>query len=239
VSDRWLWVTAFSFVLGFLILFHLYDYGKNWEWETLTYYNLWTLSGTVRNLFFNGFRSVFPWSGLIFVGIWLGRQNVQDPVVRQRILLYSGAVTVLAELISRLLIAYFTTHSHGMNEETVKELFGTGSMPPLPLFLLASGGSAVVVIMCSIIFVEKFSNNFFVKAMVATGQLALTWYVGHIFICLLPVMLLNLSNTTSLPIAISSAIACFTAAALFSALWKQYYKINQGPLEWLMRKFAS
>jgi uncharacterized protein len=59
-ADRWLWAAALGFVAVFFVLMATIDYSKHWDWQTMHYHGLWTPSGAVRNLFYDGFRSSFP-----------------------------------------------------------------------------------------------------------------------------------------------------------------------------------
>ncbi|MGL4419525.1 MAG: heparan-alpha-glucosaminide N-acetyltransferase domain-containing protein, partial [Gemmataceae bacterium] len=68
-SRRILALAAVS-ALVFAVLVLVGDFEKNWDWRTLTYRNLWTPTGVVRNLFYDGFRSVLPWTGFILFGMW-------------------------------------------------------------------------------------------------------------------------------------------------------------------------
>src|ERR1035441_7941223 len=83
-SSRTLLLTAMGFVLAFGVLFVAFDYGQNWDWTALKYHGLWTASGLVRNLFYDGFRSVFPWTGLLLFGVCLGRSDWSDANVARK-----------------------------------------------------------------------------------------------------------------------------------------------------------
>lgn len=235
--DRWLWTVALSFVFVFVLLIFFVDYEENWEWDTLTYHNLWTASGVVRNLFYDGFRTVFPWTGLLFVGMWLGRRDMHSPRVRRKVLLWGCGITVFTEVISRMLVGYFLAHPHGMDEETVIALFGVKSMPPLPLFLLSAGGAAMAVIALSIMVTDRFSNRLWVRAVVASGQMAFTWYIAHIVLGLGAVILLGLVLTRPMISGVAAALVFFVLTAAASMLWKRF--LRHGPIEWLMRRLTG
>ncbi len=144
---RSLLLLSATFAVVFAVLVVVGDFEKNWDWQTLTYRDLWTPTGIVRNLFYDGFRSVLPWTGFVLYGMWLGRLDLADRGVNRRVLASAVTVAVAAELTSRWLVSYFVARGgERLDVETVQALFGTESMPALPLFLLAAGGTATGVI---------------------------------------------------------------------------------------------
>jgi uncharacterized protein len=235
-SDRRLWLGTLGYAAGFAALFLVLDFGKNWDWATLSYRRLWTPTGLVRNLFYDGFRSVLPWTGFVVFGMWLGRLNLRNPAVTKRVFLAALGTAVGAEVVSWLCVSYFLTHPHGMDAETVKALFGTESMPALPLFLLASGGEAVAVIaVCVRLSGEGPPHSW--QPLAATGQMALTWYFAHIVLGLGAVVALGLETSQPLPVAAGWGVGFFAVAVLASWLWQMAFR--HGPLEWVMRKIAG
>jgi uncharacterized membrane protein YeiB len=236
-SDRRLLGSALGFILGFIALLFVVDYETNWDWSSMTYHRLWTLRGIVRNLFYDGFRSVFPWTGLLIFGMWLGRRDLRDRAVNTRVVLAAVAMAALAELVSWCLVRYFRAHPHGMDDETIKALFGTDSMPPLPLFLLSSGGAAVAVIALCVRAADAWPRAPWVAPLAAMGQMALTWYVLHILVGLGTVVALGLATREPLPVGQACGLLFFSAAVLISWLWKRRFR--SGPLEWIMRRLAD
>jgi uncharacterized protein len=236
VSDRRLLLGALGCVAGFLALFVVLDFEKNWDWATLSYRRLWTPMGLVRNLFYDGFRSVFPWTGFLFFGMWLGRRNLRNPTVNRQVFLAATGTAVSAEVVSWFCVSYFLDHPHGMDAELVKALFGTGSMPALPLFLLASGGEATAAIALCVRLSGMGPSRAW-QPLAAAGQMALTWYVAHIVLGLGAVVACGLEASQPLPIAAGCGAGFFAVAVLISWLWKQAFR--HGPLEWVMRKVAG
>lgn len=236
-SDRQLLFAALAFVALFLALFVTIDYSANWDWDSLTYHGLWQPEGIVRNLFYDGFRSVFPWTGLFLLGIWLGRRDWNDLTFRRRVLLVSLTICVLAEGISRGLVAYFTANPSGMDADTITTMFGTESMPPLPLFLFAAVNFALIVIPGCLWIAERFPEAWLVRALAATGQMALTWYIGHIVIGLGFVVLCGWTEDQPLIVSISAAIGFFGLVMLISLALRSGGRL--GPLEWLLRRIAD
>jgi uncharacterized membrane protein YeiB len=110
-------------------------------------------------------------------------------------------------------------------------------MPPLPLFLLSAVGTAVAVISGSVAIAARFPGNPVVRALIATGQLAFTWYVGHILIGLGTVIALGLTEDRPLALGVAAGAAFFTVVAAISLLWRRRFR--HGPLEWVMRRVAG
>jgi uncharacterized protein len=234
--NRWLLVLAAMFAVVFAVLVLIGDFEKNWDWQTLTYHDLWSASGIFRNLFYDGFRSVLPWTGFVLFGMWLGRLDLADRRINWRVLATGIAVAVVTELTSRVLVAHFIAHPiEGLDAETIHALFGTESMPALPLFLLAAGGTATAVIAVCVQAATRM--NWIWRPLVATGQMALTWYFAHIVLGLGLLVALGLVGAESLPNAARDGLLFFGVAVILSWSWKTMFR--HGPLEWLMRKVAG
>lgn len=236
-STRTLLFLAGVIVLLFTLLVLVGDFERNWDWDTLEYRGLWTPSGSARNLLFDGFRSVLPWSAFVLYGMALGRLDLADRRTGRRVFLAGAAVALSAELASRRIVAALLAHPRsGLDEETVVALFGTLSIPALPVFLLAAGGAATAVIALCV----RVSAAVPARALgplAATGRLALTWYLAHIVLGLGALVAFGRAGRTSLGAATGYGLAFFALAVLGSWLWTR--RVGQGPLEGLMRRVAG
>lgn len=234
-TSRSLLLSAFGFFAGFVVLLLVFDYEQNWDWSTMTYHGLWTGTGLLRNLFYDGFRSVFPWSGFLVFGMWLGRLDLRNRNVNSGVLQIAISIAAVSQVASSLCVSHFLSHPHGMDAETIEALFGTGSMPPLPFFLLASGGTAVACIAVCVRVADAWPIA--VRPLAQTGQMALTWYFAHIVLGLGTILALDLENSQPQWISASWGVGFFCGAVLISWLWKKVFQ--HGPLEWAMRKIAG
>jgi len=247
-SSRALLVWAAAFALAFIGLFAAFDFSQNWDWETMTYQRLWTPSGQLRNLFYDGFRSVFPWTGLLIFGMWLGRLDLTRQTICHRLLLLGAATAAAAEGLSWSLLRWLAPTA-GQSPSDVPELaplslpadearalFGTDSMPALPLFLLAAGGTAVSVIALGCLATNRWPGRGW-KPLVATGQMALTWYMAHILLGLGGLVALNQVGAHSLPAAAALGVAFFAIAVLVATRWNRIAR--RGPLETALRRLSE
>ncbi len=237
-NRRLLCVSAF-FAAGFAILLFLLDYEKNWDWKTMTYHHLWTTEGLFRNLFYDGFRAVFPWSGLLFFGMWLGRHDLRNRAATLKCVAIGFAVMLIAEAVSATSVENLLSEPNfdrGRRDEIVS-LFGTKSMPPLPLFLAAAGGLSVAVIGASIYMGETFPHSIVVRSLSATGQMALTWYFAHIYFGLGMLVIFHTIGNRSIGFAIAGGSAFFVFAIFASSFWRNRYQY--GPLEWAFRQLSN
>lgn len=232
-SGRTLLTVAGVVAALFCVLFSLLDYSRNWDWSAMKYHGLWTVPGAVRNLFFDGFRSVFPWSGLLIFGLWLGRLDWSRSKVA-RTAVWGGMGTVAATaLASSLLVGWTEQHPQpGLDRESAVALFGLLSMPPLPLFLFDAGGCALAVTGACILAAERWRQSLPVRALAATGRMAFTWYIGHIVLGLGGIVALGWTESTPGQ-ALAAAGAFFLAAMMVSLWWTG--RFAHGPLEFLLR----
>ena len=182
--DRRLLALASALVLGFALLLLLGpDYSAGWDWGRLIYRAFWTPRGFLRNLLYNGFHPVIPWLAFLLLGMWLGRRDLRRPTTWRSLLVAGVASTTVAETVAWLLVARATPR---LGAEDALAVFGTTPMPPMPLYMVAASGTAVVVIILSVLVADRFAGAPWLAPLVATGQLALTLYVGHVVVGLAP-----------------------------------------------------
>jgi uncharacterized membrane protein YeiB len=220
-------------VLAFPALMLAFNYNAHWDWSRMVYRGLWSPSGILRNLFFDGFRPVFPWAGLLFFGMWLGRLDANDPRVRRNMLVTGVALTAAVELACHALLAYWLKHPAGFSDETIRNLADPGSLPPLPPFVLSVAGTALAATGVCLILAARYPKSPATTALVSTGQLALTWYVAHILLGALFVKAVGWHRAPSVATGLVAGVSLFALIALASALYKHRFKY--GPLEWCLR----
>lgn len=236
-SERRLWVSSVGLVLLFVALCFVLDYEQGWDWKTLEYQGLWTPSGAIRHLFFNGFHPVVPWLGFLFVGMVIGRQDMGDVTVRRRVLAWGVGVALIAESASRILLHALVRDTSADEAEVMVAVFGTGPMPPLPLYMLAAGGTACAIIAASVALGQMHGSKPWLRPFVVTGQLALTLYVAHVLVGMAILEAMGRLENQALPFALLAAgVFCATSVA-FASAWRGRFK--RGPLEAIMRALTD
>ena len=209
------------------------DYGQGWDWKTLEYSGFWSPMGMVRHLFFNGFHPVVPWLSFLLVGMVLGRQDIQKASVRRRIFILGVIVAGVAEAGSRLLIRTLSESHVAAESETIVALFGTGPMPPMPLYVFAAAGTACAVIVAMVSVGLRYGEAIWLRPFVATGQLALSLYVGHVLVGMGALELMGRLENQTLPFSLLASMIFCIAGVQFSYLWRR--RFERGPIEAIMR----
>ena len=232
--DRLLMGAAAGLVLAYVPMILAFDYGAGWDWETLTYRGFWTPAGMLRNVAFNGFNPVVPWTAFLLFGLWLGRRDLGDPAVGRRVLRAGLATALTAEAASVALVA---GAGRVLDAEAAGSLFGTAPMPPMPLFMLAAGGTAAAVIASCVLLTGRCRGARWIGPLAATGQMALTLYVAHVVVGLGALEAVGVVKGRSVAVAVAAAAAFCAASVVGSALWRR--RFARGPLEWAMRRLAG
>lgn len=224
-----------TILLAFVACVFLFDFETNWDFGTLQYANLWTLRGATMNLFYNGFRAVLPWLGVMFFGMWVGRLDLRSGKVRQRLLRWGVIAWVAAELISFGLLRWITPYVPESEHEALVAMLGTDSLPPMPLFLISSCGFAIVVIAVCVHLCEMRQTRLG-SVLAHAGQLAFSWYILHIIVVIGAGLLTDFRGDT--PVAIASLVSAvfFCAMCMVSTLYRR--RLRYGPLEWCLRKLV-
>lgn len=235
-SARQLWIYSVVLVLVFVVMFFTLNYDHGWDWKTLEYYGFWTPVGMIRHLFYNGFHPVLPWLAFLLVGMVLGRQDMSDPTVRRRVLLWGAGVALVAEGVSWLLIHVLSTGVNLADQEAIIAIFGTEPMPPMPLYVVAGTGTACAIIAAAISLGQRYYESAWLQPFVATGQLSLTLYVAHVVFGMGTLEAFGLLENQTLPFALFASVVFCMVGVLFAYLWRSRFK--RGPLETVMRVAA-
>jgi uncharacterized membrane protein YeiB len=235
VPTRWLAAFSGLATFGFVVLAIALEYESGWDFTTLTYSGFWHPVGFLRNLVFNGFHPILPWLSFLFVGMAIGRLNLNDPSTRRRALYAAMSAAVLSEAASWCLSRPLG-NAWGLSDDT-RILFGRGIMPPMPFFVLTAGAASAAVILFCQELAARFPNVACLRPFISTGQLSMTIYVAHVVAGMGLLEAAGCLEHQSAGFAAAASCTCCVLAVACSALWRARYP--RGPLEWLMRRICG
>ena len=240
-SDRTLWLWALLATALFAGLYSFAGYWDQLDPVDLSYRGLWSPVGLVRNLLFNGWHPVLPWVAFYLAGMWLGRRDVQDAATRWRIIGGAALVVAGAETVAAFNPIEFDIVAKGPSVLGVvagnQALLAAEPLPPGPIYLLAAGGTAIVVIMLCIGAGLRWPAAPPIRWASATGELALTVYFGHVLLGMGVLEAMGRLSSQTLGFSLVAAIAFISVATIFAVVWRRFRR--RGPVEWLMRQLTG
>jgi uncharacterized membrane protein len=177
LPDRWLaGVAAGVTLLGPVVLLRLHDLrGEAYERDGVSLGR--APVEVLEQLTVFGAYPLVTWTAPFVVGMLIGRLDLRARGVHLRLLLGGAAVAVLAVVVSRLL-----TRTLGEPTSTagLDHLVMTTAHSQMPLWLVSGSAAAVAVLGGSLLVADVAGRLMW--PLVATGQLALTVYVGHLVV---------------------------------------------------------
>ncbi|MGB7981776.1 MAG: heparan-alpha-glucosaminide N-acetyltransferase domain-containing protein [Candidatus Nanopelagicales bacterium] len=235
-SNRRLAASAAGAVLISLTFLVGFDFFANWDLAEYSYQGLGTPAGFLRNLFLDGFHPVFPWIAFYLFGMWLGRTDLRDRAWRATLTLRAAVVVVVTETAAWIVLGPKGGSLERVEDTSWRWLFSVEPIPPLPMYLAAGAGTAVLVIVGSIWLTEHLPGRV-TEPLVATGQLALSIYVAHVLVGMVILDTFGRLENQSLTWAVTTSLVFSVAAIGFSWAWRR--RFARGPLEALMRRVAG
>ena len=237
-NKYFLWLAVAAIAVFHALLFVI-PINTGWNFVTFEYTDFWTPQGFLRNTFYNGWNSMFPWLAYFFTGMWLGRKNWKEKKTRRNIFLAGLALFLVFQALR------FMVKQQYFNPYWSNYIMAEYFPPYLPFMMITMGFAFMVISFCMFIG-EQFPASPVIKALQQTGQMTLTHYVLHLTAGMLLFSLLVNKQYTGLlvvesPIAtgyiLGYAVLFYLFSVLFSIVWRKKFK--HGPLEALMRKISG
>lgn len=241
----YLWIALLAIVVYNLLQLFI-PITTSWDLRTTKYADFWTPIGFLRNTFYNGWNSIFPWFAYFSLGMFLGKFDWQDKKVWKKVFI-TGFVLLAIFRGLRMFIRYDFNNiqRHQFYEKYWFQLMEDYFPANVPYIMITTGFALMVISICIYIGC-RFSTNKFIGLVAKTGQMTLSHYVIHMTIGV--IILAKLTHRTytgyyitETPLApvyvLSYAIIYFAISVLFSYLWLK--RFNKGPLEILMRKISN
>jgi uncharacterized membrane protein YeiB len=235
ISNRRLLVLTVAPIVAFSLLMIMVNFDRGWDSEAISFTDVRKLPGMIYHIFFNGLYPVFPWAAFLIMGLWLGRQDLTEHILRRKILLAGIGALVFAECLSWT-VSHMATS--GLGNPDLKDFLmwlAIDPWEPMPLFPISAVGTALIVIILSMMLAEKCSNARWLFPFMALGQLTLTLYVAHIIFGLTVLKAMESFGMEPLLFPVWATVLFYMGALLFAYHWKR--RFQKGPLEWLMRLF--
>ncbi|MEX0350398.1 MAG: DUF418 domain-containing protein [Paracoccaceae bacterium] len=226
-SPAMLWTGAAGIVAAAFVAVALFNYDAGWEWESLTYTDLWTLPGFLRNAVFNGWHPVLPWAAFLLIGMAIGHAKLNTVCIQHRLILWGLAASLVA-----LIPQYLT------QDPELAAYLGTESIPPGPFYILAGTGTACVTIGLTLKLWPVIERARIGRFLTAPGRQALTLYVAHILIGMGVLDELGLldGSLTAPQITLIALVFC-ALCSVYAVMWQKIFP--RGPLEGLMRRITE
>ena len=163
---------------------------------------------------------LLTWSAPVALGVWVGRLDLARADVQRWLLLGGILLTVMAGG-----AAYLTGLFWGEADiDDWQRLFGGAPHSQMPLWLIGAMGSAVAVVGLMLISVRRWPHFF--APLTALGQLALSFYVAHLFLLH---AWTDLVRRESIGEAVVSVLVVSAMAMAFALWWRRHFA--RGPLE--------
>jgi uncharacterized membrane protein len=225
LPDRWL-LAGGSAVLVAGPLVYLWGQTVVPEWylrgETASLED--PISKTADDLLLTGAYPLVTWAAPLLIGLWIGRRDLASARVRWWLLVLGLAVAVSAAFAADGLSMAFGGISGEPGESGFAALLTDQPHRQMPLWMLGSIGSACAVLGGMLLLADRLPRATWPLA--ATGQLALTVYVGHL---LLLAALPELLKREAVAEAFLTVGVFVLLTAAVCTLWRTV--LSRGPLE--------
>ena len=220
-SDRWLLGSAAAIaVLGPVV--HLLGQAVSpltFERSAVTLTD--APAAIAHGLVLSGAYPVIVWLAPFLLGLWLGRRDLRDRDLRVGLVVVGATAAIGAWLASSVLIGVV---GEPTSTGDLRTLAIRGAHSQMPLWIIGSTGVAGAILGAALLGADRFRRALWPLA--ATGQLALTIYVGHLVaLHLAPDALTTDEAATAYPLLAAFALVLIVGATLWRAVWAR------GPLE--------
>ncbi len=225
LPDRWLLAGGAAVLVGGPLVYLCVGMVAP-EWFTIRDPPRWTDPPTkiARDLLLTGRYPLVTWAAPLLVGLWVGRRDLTAPAARWGLLVLGLVVAVAAALAADGLVGTFGSTFEKPGGFGFAYLLTDEPHSQMPLWLLGSIGSACAVLGGMLLLADRLPRATWPLA--ATGQLALTVYVGHLL--LLDAYPRLLKHETVQAASFTVGVFMLLAAATCT-LWRG--ALPRGPLE--------
>ena len=187
-----------------------------------------------KEILYDGLYPVFPWFAFLFFGIWLGRKNLDNPRIRNRLFALSLVILAGSEWLSHQLMNSVYDETDGGIWSFMGLLFNGTITADTPLYVVSGSASSLFIITASIMVTQRFARSFWIQPFILTGRMSLTIYVMHACIGMILMAYFDFFNLKPpMPLSVYYSLLFFTTASFTAYFW--LHRKSHGPLEHLIR----
>ena len=241
----YLWFAALAIIVYNVLQFFI-PITTSWNMQTTQYQDFWTPLGFLRNTFYNGWNSIFPWFAYFAIGMFLGKLNWQVFKTQRNVFLIGLALLVLFKGL-RIFIQMDLENPwhHDFYMRNWSHLMDDYFPANLPYLMITTGYGLMIISLC-VFLGNRFANNKLLTLLSSTGQMTLTHYVFHTTLGMMLLAIVSGHTYTGLvpteqplkPLHIMGfSLGLFLVSVCCSYFWSKRFK--KGPLEGLMRKISG
>ncbi|OYU96481.1 MAG: hypothetical protein CFE21_08820 [Bacteroidetes bacterium B1(2017)] len=241
----YIWI-AILFLLVYIALQQYIPIFTSWDLQTTKYADFWTPIGFLRNTFYNGWNSIFPWFAFFSMGMYLGHLDWHNKQTSKKVFVIGlGLLLVFKALRLYIMYDFENPLHHQFYIDTWFYIMEDYFPVNIPFFMITLGWAFIVISTCMLL-ADKYSSSKLILVLANTGKMTLSLYVFHMTIGVLILSLLSSKKYTGFPpteTPISSAYLLgyatlfFVLSVIFSNIWSKYF--SNGPLETIMRKVSN
>jgi uncharacterized protein len=230
---------AFIAILVFHLIYLIIPFETGWLIEQLQYTDFYSINGFIRNTFYNGWNSIFPWICYFMVGLYLGRLDWSQPFILKRVFTV-GFILYLA-----IYLIQIASYKINLTEE-LKFFIQSDYLPPFLPFTLSTIGFGLMLLSAFMQLGRKIGEHPMASRISGLGKMTLTHYVSHVTIGMIILYIMSQDSYSIEPSQIRPvhpiyiflfALGYFGISYCFTQVWLKRFK--SGPLEMLMRRFSS
>lgn len=212
------------------ILIVALPFDQGWDWADYHYRDFWTVPGFFRHVFYNGWHPVIPWLAYLLFGFLLARAPLSETWFQRRLILFGSFGLILAEALAILL--------QSINPfDELAPLLTTSPVPAMPLYLVAGGSGAALLIGLSLQLCRNGKIRRLCQPMLEAGKQTLSLYIAHIFLGMGTMEALGMLGNSSSAQVYGATLLFATLSCLYAWLWRK--RLKRGPIEALMRKITG
>ncbi len=244
-SRTYLWL-AFIFILVYNLLQIFIPITTSWDLKTTKYADFWTPIGFLRNTFYNGWNSIFPWFAYFSIGMYLGNLNWQDRRIQKKVFLTGFILLALFKGIRLFIRADFDNpQRNSFYRKYWMQLMEDYFPANIPYMMITTGFALMVIPLCMYLG-SRFAENKFIAQLAKTGQMTLTHYIFHMTVGVIILAKLTSKNYTGYPTTeqpiqpiyvLAYSVLFFGISVAFSHFWAKKFK--KGPVETIIRKISN